>query len=56
MVKRKWFDLGCIILTILLILIDIAALCGYWYNEGSVLVLISAVLLLIASVIRYRGH
>ena len=52
--KRNWFNLVCIILSMLLIGANLAAYCGYWYNDGNALALLAAVLLLISSVLRFR--
>ena len=52
--KRNWFNLVCIILSMLLIGANLAAYCGYWYNDGNALALLAAVLLLITSVLRFR--
>ena len=46
--KRNWFNLVCIILSMLLIGANLAAYCGYWYNDGNALALLAAVLLLIS--------
>lgn len=54
--KRNWFNLVCIILSMLLIGANLAAYCGYWYNEGNALALLAAVLLLITSVLRFREN
>lgn len=51
--KRNWFNLVCIILSMLLIGANLAAYCGYWYNDGNALALLAAVLLLISSVLRF---
>ena len=42
--KRNWFNLVCIILSMLLIGANLAAYCGYWYNDGNALALITSVL------------
>ena len=54
--KRNWFNLVCIILSMLLIGANLAAYCGYWYNDGNALALLAAVLLLITSVLRCREN
>ena len=54
--KRTWFNLVCIILSMLLIGANLAAYCGYWYNDGNALALLAAVLLLITSVLRFREN
>ena len=54
--KRNWFNLVCIILSMLLIGANLAAYCGYWYNDGNALALLAAVLLLISSVLRFREN
>lgn len=54
--KRNWFNLVCIILSMLLIGANLAAYCGYWYNDGNALALLTAVLLLITSVLRFREN
>ncbi|WP_302325704.1 hypothetical protein [Enterocloster lavalensis] len=54
--KRNWFNLVCIILSMLLIGGNLAAYCGYWYNDGNALALLAAVLLLITSVLRFREN
>ena len=54
--KRNWFNLVCIILSMLLIGANLAAYCGYWYNDGNALALLAAVLLLISSVFRFREN
>lgn len=54
--KRNWFELCMVVLCILLIVLQVGALCGYWYNEGSVLGLIAAILLLAGSVVRYISN
>ncbi|MCB6346436.1 MULTISPECIES: hypothetical protein [Enterocloster] len=54
--KRNWFNLVCIILSMLLIGANLAAYCGYWYNDGNALALLAAVLLLITSVLRFREN
>ncbi|WP_276854784.1 hypothetical protein [Enterocloster lavalensis] len=40
----------------LLIGANLAAYCGYWYNDGNALALLAAVLLLITSVLRFREN
>ena len=54
--KRNWFNLVCIILSMLLIGANLAAYCGYWYNDGNALALLAAVLLLLTSVLRFREN
>ena len=54
--KRNWFNLVCIILSMLLVGANLAAYCGYWYNDGNALALLAAVLLLITSVLRFREN
>lgn len=54
--KRNWFNLVCIILSMLLIGVNLAAYCGYWYNDGNALAFLAAVLLLISSVLRFREN
>ena len=54
--KRNWFNLVCIILSMLLIGANLAAYCGYWYNDGNALALLAAVLLLISSGLRFREN
>lgn len=51
--KKNHLNLIAAILCILLILIQIAALCGYWYSDGSALGLLSAVILLCIFLYRY---
>ena len=54
--KRNRFNLVCIILSMILLGANIAAYCGYWYNDGNALALLAAVLLLITSVLRFREN
>lgn len=52
--KKQRFYLFCAVLSVLLIAAEISAICGYWYSTGNVLVLISAVMLLISSLLNYH--
>ena len=54
--KKNWINLIAIILCILLIIGQILALLGYWYNNGNMLGLISAIILLSISFSRYRNN
>ena len=54
--KQNRFNLVCIILSMILIGVNIAAYCGYWYNDGNALALLAAVLLLISSVFHFREN
>ncbi len=54
--KKRWINLITIMLCILLIIVQIGALLGYWYNNGNILGLIAAIILLSISIRRYRNN
>jgi len=54
--KTNWINLISIMLCILLIIGQIVALLGYWYNSGSILGLVAAIILLSISITRYRNN
>lgn len=54
--KKNWINLIAIMLCMMLIIRQIVALLGYWYDSGSILGLISAIILLSVSISRYRNN